>query len=80
MKNEQAAKITKGRKTKDLINDLILTGMMMDRTKDAVKRTNLATVRGWIMDELEERNPEAYWEWIEESAEDEDLKKYYGVA
>lgn len=80
MKNEQAEKITKGRKTKDLINDLILTGMMMDRTKDAVKRTNLATVRGWIMDELEERNPEAYWAWIEESDEDEDLKKYYGVA
>jgi hypothetical protein len=80
MKNEKAAAILKTRTTKQLIDDLILTGAQMDATKDAEKYTNLATVRGWIMDELEERNPEAFEKWIDAYDEDEDLRKYYGVA
>ena len=80
MKNTKAAELMKGRTTTQLIDDLILTGKQMDATRDAEKRTNLATVRGWIMDELEERNPEAYDAWIESYDEDEDLRKYYGVA
>ena len=80
MKNEKAAAILKTRTTKQLIDDLILAGAQMDATKDAEKFTNLATVRGWIMDELEERNPEAFEKWIDAYDEDEDLRKYYGVA
>lgn len=80
MKNTKAADLLKKRTTTQLIDDLILTGKQMDATRDAEKRTNLATVRGWIMDELEERNPEAYDAWIESYDEDEDLRKYYGVA
>ena len=80
MKNEKAAAILKTRTTKQLIDDLILAGAQMDATKDAEKYTNLATVRGWIMDELEERNPEAFEKWIDAYDEDEDLRKYYGVA
>lgn len=80
MKNTKAAEMLKNRTTTQLIDDLILTGKQMDATRDAEKRTNLATVRGWIMDELEERNPEAYDTWIESYDEDEDLRKYYGVA
>ena len=71
MKNTKAAELMKGRTTTQLIDDLILTGKQMDATRDAEKRTNLATVRGWIMDELEERNPEAYDAWIESYDEDE---------
>ena len=80
MKNTKAAEMLKNRTTTQLIDDLILTGKQMDATRDAEKHTNLATVRGWIMDELEERNPEAYDAWIESYDEDEDLRKYYGVA
>lgn len=80
MKNEKAAAILKTRTTKQLIDDLILTGAQMHATKDAEKFTNLATVRGWIMDELEEQNPEAFEKWIDAYDEDEDLRKYYGVA
>ena len=80
MKNEKAAAILKTRTTKQLIDDLILAGAQMDATKDAEKFTNLATVRGWIMDELEERNPEAFEKWIDAYDEDEDMRKYYGVA
>ncbi len=80
MENTKAAAMMKGRTTSQLIEDLILAGHMMDGTKDTEQFTNLATVRGWIMDELEERNPEAYGAWIDSYDEDEALRSYYGVA
>lgn len=81
MKNTKAAEMLKNRTTTQLIDDLILAGVQMDATKDAETYTNLATVRGWIMDELKDRNPEAYDAWLDdETAEDRDLRKYYGVA
>ena len=38
----------------------------------------LATVRGWLMDELERRNPEGFNAWLEHepALEDKDLRKY----
>ena len=46
------------RKTADLINDYELT--------EAMPMTpELPTIRGWIMDELETRNPDAFWAWID---------------
>ena len=36
------------------------------------------TVRGWIMDELEARDPKAFDKWLnDEVTADEDLYKYY---
>ena len=35
----------------------------------------LAMVRGWLMDAIEERNPEGYNRWIENSDED-DVRAY----
>ena len=57
------------RPLKDLIRDFILTGAIHD--------PHIPTVRGWIMDELERRNPKAYDEWLEGPARDEDLPKYF---
>ena len=57
------------RPLKDLIRDFILTGSIHD--------PHIPTVRGWIMDELERRNPEAYDAWLEGPARDEDLPKYF---
>lgn len=37
---------------------------------------NIPTVRGWLMDEFEKRNPEAFDEWLDKDAEDETLRKY----
>lgn len=37
---------------------------------------NIPTVRGWLMDELEKRNPEAFNEWLDKDAEDEALREY----
>ena len=37
---------------------------------------NIPTVRGWLMDEIAERNPEGFDKWIDEDAEDRNLRKY----
>ena len=34
------------------------------------------TVRGWLMDEIESRNPEAFNKWLDSDAEDERLREY----
>jgi len=40
----------------------------------------LATVRGWMLDELEERNPDAFDAWmLSDDNEDSDILKYYNV-
>ena len=35
---------------------------------DTNKDDNISTVRGWIMDEMERRNPEAFEAWMEADA------------
>jgi len=70
---EKAAAILGKRDLKDLIRDFVMTGVMMDRGHGG----DLPTVRGWIMEELEKRNPKAFDEWLEGDAEDSDLEKYF---
>jgi hypothetical protein len=36
----------------------------------------VSMLRGWLMDELEKRNPEAFDKWLEGEAEDASLRKY----
>lgn len=55
--------------TNQIIEVFIMTEQINDK--------NIPTVRGWLMDELEKRNPDAFDRWLDESAEDEDLVKYY---
>lgn len=71
MKYEQTASpaIIKNSTTAQLIEIFIMTGSNND--------ANIPTVRGWIMDELEARNPEAFDKWLDENSEDEDLPKYF---
>ena len=42
----------------------------------SIDDANIPTVRGWLMDAIEERNPEAFDKWLDEDAEDESLRKY----
>ncbi len=38
---------------------------------------NVPRVRGWIMEEVEHRNPEGFDEWLDsDEARDEDLRRY----
>ena len=57
------------RKTPDLIRDFILTGSVHD--------PHIPTVRGWIMDELESRDPVAYNAWLDAYDSDESLLQYF---
>lgn len=47
---------------------------------DSWEDENIPTVRGWIMDELEARDPEAFDAWLEDEVSDgEALRKYYAA-
>ena len=54
--------------TEKLVELFCLTSSMNDE--------NIPTVRGWLMDEIEKRNPEGFDKWLDEDAEDENLSKY----
>lgn len=60
--------------TGKLIELFIMTGKMIDAGTDS----NMYTVRGWLMDELEARNPEAMEAYLESDCwDDEDLYKFF---
>lgn len=63
------------RATKDLIRDVITTSWMIDTLKKAVD-PNIFTVRGWLLDEIERRDPEGYDAWIDSDADDDGLYQY----
>lgn len=49
---------------------------------DCGKRTEkeMPTLRGWLMDELESRNAEAFENWLDlENPQDEDLYTFYAA-
>lgn len=53
----------------DLLDEWELTSNIND--------PEIATVRGWLMDELESRNPEAFNKWLDQDApEDSQLREY----
>ena len=62
------------RTTRQLIEQLILSGKMIDAGTDP----EMYTVRGWLLDELERRDPKAMDAFLEsDSWDDEDLLKFY---
>lgn len=66
----KAQTIIKARTTAQLIQDFILTGHSNDK--------HIPIVRGWIMDELESRDPEAFAAWMNEDIPaDEDLLLFF---
>lgn len=49
-----------------------------DMTEDIPISLELSMVRGWIMDKLEKRNPEAFDKWLDlDYPDNESLKKLY---
>lgn len=67
---EKARAMIKSRTTDSLIVSFIMTGYSNDE--------NVPTVRGWIMDELEARNPDAFAAWIDQDAPtDESLALFF---
>lgn len=65
-------------KAREMISNLTLPDLLDEwELTTNVKDPNIYTVRGWLMDELEKRNPEAFDKWLEsETCEDSELKYY----
>lgn len=67
---EKAKAIISTRSTDALIYDFIATGRVND--------PHIPTVRGWIMDELEHRNLEAFSAWLDQDCPtDESLLLFF---
>ena len=56
------------RTTAHLINQFIETGKMIDAGHPD---SDIYEIRGWLMDELERRNPEAFAAWLENDHSDD---------
>lgn len=66
----RARNTLKAMTTTNLIDTFIKTGESNDE--------NIYIVRGWLMDELEARNPEAFDKWLESDFNnDEDITRFY---
>ena len=68
----KARKMMAMRTTSQLLND-------WDATEAAKYTPELPTVRGWIMDELEVRNPEAFIAWMEDENPYASPRTYYAA-
>lgn len=66
--NAKAA-VVKKMSTRQLIETFIMTGK--------INNPEIPTVRGWIMDELEARNPDAFDAWLDGDCEDASLWNYF---
>lgn len=66
----KAAAVLKTMTTRQLIDTFIVSGIQIEAGHHD---SNLYTVRGWLIDELERRDPDAFDAWMEsdESLEDE---------
>ena len=65
---EKAMEILKSRTLEELVNDF-------ESTTD-IENENIYTVRGWIMDEIQKRNPEGYEKFIDDFREDSELRNF----
>lgn len=63
----KARNLIAGQSTTDLIAQFELTDISTD--------PHIYMVRGWLMDELEKRNPEAFDKWID--SEEESPRKFF---
>ena len=73
MMTAAALTIVKTRTTKQLVHDFLVTS-----TIDHKLHPEVFTVRGWLLDELEHRNPKAMDRWLSQGMPlDEDLPRYF---
>ena len=64
-------------RAKELISKQTLDNLLTQWELTSVMNDpHIPTVRGWLMDELEKRNPEAFNEWLDNDEEDNTLRNY----
>lgn len=70
---EKVKVLMASRSMEDLVKDF-------EVTEDMQISCELAEVQGWIMDELERRDEEAFWRWIDEGYSESPRKYFLGEA
>jgi len=64
-------------KARELISKQPLENLLTQwELTSIVTDEHIPTVRGWLMDELAKRNPEAFDKWLDSDSEDETLRQY----
>lgn len=64
-------------KAREIISNQPLADLLEEwELTSKINTPEVATVRGWLMDELESRNPEAFEKWLDGDAEDSTLRDY----
>lgn len=65
------------KKAKELISKQTLDNLLTQwELTSVINDKNIPTVRGWLMDELEKRNPEGFNNWLDSDTEDDKLREY----
>ena len=65
------------KKAREIISKQTLNELLTQwELTSVINDENIPTVRGWLMDELVKRNPEAFDKWLDSDAEDESLRDY----
>ena len=66
------------RKAREMISNQQLADLLDEwELTSNINNPEIPTVRGWLMDEFEKRNPEAFNAWLDsDEARDEDLREY----
>lgn len=65
-------------KAREMISNLTLADLLDEwELTSKINNPEIYTVRGWLMDELESRNPEAFDKWLDsDEPTDEMLREY----
>ena len=64
-------------KAREILSNATLAELLDEwELTSEIDNPEIYTVRGWLMDELESRNPEAFNKWLDDYAEDETLREY----
>lgn len=65
------------KKARDILANATLADLLDEwKLTSEVNDPHIPTVRGWLMDEFERRNPEGFNEWLDTDAEDDTLEDY----
>jgi hypothetical protein len=68
---------TAEKKARELISKQSLESLLEQwELTSIINDENIPTVRGWLMDEFEKRNPEAFNKWMDSYTEDDKLRDY----
>lgn len=63
-------------KARELISNLTLAELLDEwELTSKIDNPEIPTVRGWLMDELESRNPEAFNKWLDQDDPTDEMLK-----